>query len=119
MLHQLFKAKVLKKDLEILLTQALNEDSEYATDKLMEEMAELTQAIIKHRRHRGSKYSNKTLIYHRLEEMAHVQIRLNQLMAVTIGLDYEHRDTFKAYYIVKMDELKEKCKDFVIEKFND
>jgi len=110
MLHQLYKKRKLEEDRQLLFDQTLGIPRGWTVDKLIEEMAELTQALIKNRHHGGGKYSKKELMQHVYEEMAHVQIKLNQLMAITIGIDSLAEQDFMRYYDQKIKEIRIKLK---------
>ena len=107
MYHQLFNEDEIKAHSKVLRKQAKKEGLGYIEDKLIEEMGELLQALIKRRRHRGEKYDGVTLLQHFAEEMAHVQLRLNQIM-ITLNnpLDFYYAKSF----IVKIEEIRIKLK---------
>lgn len=66
-----------RKEENILLQAIVEYGAEAQTDMMIEEMSELTKALLKHRR----KESEKTL-YNILEEIADVQIMLDQMKLI-------------------------------------
>ena len=85
-----------EEQLEVLETVLDTYGYQNQSDILIEEMAELTKAIIKHRR-----YFTKETFDNLCEEIADVSIMLQQMFLRTPNVDYDTIATNKIYRLAK------------------